>query len=855
MIYDLRTEYMTLPLGIDNAKPQLSWKLNPTEKNLEQKAYRIMVASSPEKIAEDNGDLWDSGKVNSSDETCIEYDGKKLKTGMQCFWKVMIWDKKNKPSEWSENAYWSMGIIEPDAWKANWIGFNQARDKAEKACKKDQKLHPPAIYMRKGFALKKPVRKAFLYASSLGNYEMHLNGQRIGEDYFTPGWTDYNTRIYYNTYDVTDLLENGSNAIGGILADGWYSGYVGFGSRRDHFGKYPRLSAMLIIEHVDGSQTKIVTNRTWKATTGPILKGDFLDGETYDARLEIPGWDTPGFNDSDWKQVNTTNKIKVIVEAYPSVTVKVFKELKPLSVKEPKKGNFVFDMGTNFAGFVRLKVKSRKGKKIIIKYAEKLNPDGTVYTANLRSAQATDTYICKGGGEEIWQPRFTFHGFQYVSVQGFSGTPGKDAITGIELTSSTDVVGNFKCSNSKLNQLYHNVCQTQRANFIDIPTDCPQRDERLGWTGDAQAYIRTAVLNMDVQSFFRKWLVDLSDAQFENGDFPKVAPEQVALGSGGPAWADAGIICPWAIYETYGDKRILEKHYDAMCKFMDYLHKSAPDYLAPEKFHCFGDWLNIEDPTSKELIYSAYHAGNATIMEKIATILGKKQDAKKFNKRFDDIKKAFNEAFIDKDGKTKDNSQTSYILPLFFDLVDGKIKKKVEANLIKRIEECNWHLSTGFVGTRDLMHVLSKIGRDDVAYRLLFNETFPSWLFPVKNGAKSIWERWNSWTPEDGFGDVGMNSFSHYAYGAVYQWICENIGGIKSVKPGFKEIVIKPCITDKLNWAETTYNSIHGEIRVYWKRQKEKVNMEVTVPPNVKAKIYVPGKKKPVAVGSGNYTF
>ncbi|MHC5074288.1 MAG: family 78 glycoside hydrolase catalytic domain, partial [Planctomycetota bacterium] len=636
-----------------------------------------------------------------------------------------------------------------------------------------------------------------------------------------------------------------------------YAGHIGADKFRDHYGKNSRLLSQLIIEHLDGSNILVATDGSWKANTGPILEGDFLAGETYDARLEMVGWDEPGFNAGDWTKVDVTDKIKTKVEAYPSNTIQVFQEIKPLSVKEPMKGNFVFDMGTNFAGVVRLKVRGDKGRKITLRFGERLKEDGTVYTANLREARVIDTYICKGQGVEVWQPKFTFHGFQYVQMTGFAGKPGRDAITGIELTSATPVTGIFECSDPRLNHLYHNICQTQRANFIDVPTDCPQRDERLGWTGDAQAYIRTACLNADVQSFFRKWFVNLTDAQLENGDFPKVAPAigNWIKGSGGPAWADAGIICPWAIYEVYGDKVVLEKHYEAMKKFVEFRFKSAPEHLAPEKFDCYGGWRNIDANTPKDVIYTAYTAGDAQIMAKIAAVLGKDADVAKFNKLSEDIKYAFNNAYVKGDGTIKEDTQTAYILALWFDLVDDQMKEKVEMHLIDRIKERDWHLSTGFVGTRDLMHVLTKIGRTDVAYRLLFTDTYPSWLFPVKNGATSIWERWDSWTPEKGFGDVGMNSFSHYTYGSVGQWMFENIGGIKSVKPGYKEIVIRPYITGQLTWAKTSYDSIHGLIAVDWKRKGQKVTLKVSVPANVKAVIHVPKKKEPVEVGSGVYTF
>ncbi|MBL7115925.1 MAG: family 78 glycoside hydrolase catalytic domain [Kiritimatiellae bacterium] len=714
---------------------------------------------------------------------------------------------------------------------------------------------PPPRYLRKEFALKDKVKKATLKASALGWYNVHINGQMIGDDYFAPGWTDYNKRVYYNTYDVTDMLQKGNNAVGAILADGWYSGYIGWGRKRNHYGKNIRFMAQVEVEYSDGSTETIITDESWKATAdGPLDEADILMGERYDARKEMPGWDKAKYDDSAWKKVDVTESIKAKIEPFPTVTVKKFRELKPLSVKEPLSGSFVYDLGSNFAGFARLKVQAPKGTEIKLAFGEMLLPNGDILKSNLRGARAEDTYICKGEGVEVWEPRFTFHGFQYVRMTGYPGTPDKDAVTGIEVTSATRVVGSFECSDERLNKLYRNIIQTQRANFIDIPTDCPQRDERLGWTGDAQAYIRTACLNMDVQSFFHKWLVDLEDSQLGNGDYPCVVPRKVAGGSGGPAWADAGIICPWAIYEVYGDKSILEKQYDSMARFMAYRDgKMQGNRIS--KFHCFGDWLNIGANTPKDVIFVAYTAGNAQIMSKVADILGKQEDVEKYNKMHERFKKAFNEMFVGEDGKIKGHTQTCYILALGFDLVDGEMKKKVEEHLIERIEERKWHLSTGFVGTRDLMHVLTKIGRNDIAYRLLFNDTYPSWLFPVKNGATSIWERWDSWTPNKGFQSAKMNSFSHYAYGAIGQWMFENIGGIRHAEPGYKKISIKPIITDKLDWAKVSYDSIQGMISVNWEREGDKVNLEVEIPEGAKAEVYVPGKDKPENVKAGKHKF
>jgi len=714
---------------------------------------------------------------------------------------------------------------------------------------------PPAKYLRKDFALKGAIRKATLKASALGLYEIHLNGERVGEDYFAPGWTDYHKRVYYNTYDVTRMLKEGDNAIGAVVADGWYAGYVGFGRRREFYGRNVRVNAELVVECEDGSTETVVTDDSWRGSGGPILEADFLMGEVYDATREMDGWDEAGFDDTAWRAVDITETVAAKVEPYPTETVQVFREIEPLSVSEPKEGVFVFDMGANFAGFARLKVKGERGTRVTLAFGERLLEDGTILKQNLRSARAEDTYVCKGEGVETWEPRFTFHGFQYVSMTGFPGTPGKDAVTGIELTSATEVVGSFACSDERLNKLYRNIIQTQRANFIDIPTDCPQRDERLGWTGDAQAYIRTACLNMDVQRFFGKWLVDLMDAQLPNGDLPKVAPLKVTGGSGGPAWADAGIICPWAIYEVYGDRAILEKHYDAMARFMAFRESSMQNFLPPARFHCFGDWLSIGAKTPKDVIFSAYTAGDARIMAKVATVLGKDDDAQRYRALYENIKAAFNKAYVGADGRIKGDTQTCYVMALWFDLVDGEMRQKAAAHLIERIKARDWHLSTGFVGTRDLMHVLTKIGRTDVAYRLLFTDTYPSWLFPVKNGATSIWERWDSWTPEKGFQNPGMNSFSHYAYGAVGQWMFENIGGIRSDAPGYEKIVIKPAITDQLDWAKVSYKSVRGLIAVEWRRDGAEVDLVVEIPGDTVAKVFVPGREKAVSVNGGTHRF
>jgi alpha-L-rhamnosidase len=699
---------------------------------------------------------------------------------------------------------------------------------------------PPAQYLRKSFVLTKPVRRAVVYSSALGNYELYFNGKQVEDACFMPGWTDYNVRVYYNTFDVTNLLHEGTNAVGAILGDGWYSGHIGWGHIRDHYGKNTRLAVQLYVEYTDGTSRTITTDSSWKAATGPILESDFLMGEMYDARQEIAGWSSAGFNDAEWKAVNVTEKIEAKIQSYPGVLVRKFKEIKPVGITEPKEDTYVFDMGTNFAGFAMLKVDGPESRQVVLRFAERLNPDGTIYTTNLRSARATDTYICKGKGTEVWQPRFTFHGFQYVEVTGYPGKPGRDAIIGIELTSATPVVGNFACSDDTANKLYRNICQTQRANFIEIPTDCPQRDERLGWMGDAQIYVRTATYNSDVSAFFTKWLVDVEDAQLPNGAFSDVSPRRVAMGGGTAAWGDAGVICPWTIYQVYGDKRVLAQHYDSMAKWVEYCKGTTKGLLRPAEG--YGDWLSIKADTPKDILATAYFAYSTKLMAQTAEVLGRQEDSQKYRQLYEDIKQAFNRAYVAEDGRIKGDTQTVYVLALAFDLLPQAKQPAAVRYLVDNIKNRDWHLSTGFVGTKDLMQTLMRFDQTDVAYRLFHNDTFPSWGFSIRHGATSIWERWDGWTPEKGFQDPGMNSFAHYSFGAVCEWMFKTISGIDTEGPAYKHIVIHPRPGGRLTWAKTSYKSIHGQISTDWQVKGQTFTLNITIPANTTATVYVPAE-------------
>jgi alpha-L-rhamnosidase len=758
------------------------------------------------------------------------------------------WKSTDQPAD-----NWMAGRLDTSAWPAVRVLGDHGAQPWGKLQFADVFL-PPASYFRNEFSTDKPVARATLYGSALGLVELHLNGRLISDDFFTPGWTDYNKRVYYRAYDVTGLIRRGGNALGAVLADGWFSGYVGYRGNRELYGKFPRVRVQLHLEFEDGSTADIATGPGWKAATGPIREADFLKGETYDARLDLVGWDEPGCEDRHWYAVDVgSNEVHPLIQAHPGPPVRAFREFRAQRITQPKPGVFVLDLGQNFAGLPRLKVSGKPGQKITLRFAERLNPDGTIYTTNLRSARATDTYICKGQGTEVWQPRFTFHGFQYIEVTGLSGKPGKDTVVGLALSSDTPVVGGFTCSDAMLNKLHNNIYYTQRANFIDLPTDCPQRDERMGWTGDAQVYVRTATLNTDVEAFFTKWLVDLDDGQRADGQYPCVAPSVVAGDDGGPGWSDAGVVCPSTIYDVYGDRRILERHYDSMKRFIEFCRKrSTPDLLPPEKFHCYGDWLSIKANTPKEVIYTAYFARCTKLTANAARVLGKTEDAKEYDALFLAIRKAFNRAYVAADGRIKGDSQACYALALDFNLVTGKKAKQAAQYLVEDIEKRDWHLSTGFIGTKYLMLALSKIGRADVGYRLLHNDTFPSWGFSIKQGATSIWERWDGWTPEKGFQDAGMNSFAHYSFGAVYQWMVGNIGGINSAAPAFKQIRIAPQPDPQLKSASVAYDSVRGRIATEWQRKEGKLRLHVTVPANTTAQIVLPAQSAGAITESGH---
>jgi alpha-L-rhamnosidase len=846
IVTNLRCEYQHNPLGIDAAQPRLSWQIQSDQRGVRQTAYQILVASSPEQLATGQGDLWDSSKVDSDQSVYVVYAGKELQSGMRCWWKVRVWDSNGQPSAYSEPAWWELGLLDRGEWIGTWIGAMLAGG---------PQTTSPAPFVRTRFMLDRPVARARLYATALGLYEPHLNGQVVGEGLLTPGWADYAIRVQYQVYDVTDSLRQGENVLGAVLGDGWYCGYVGW-RERQRYGDRPRFLAQLAITFADGSTQTIASGERWKAAYGPILESDMQMGESYDARRELSGWDAPGYDDARWLPVEPCAALGIALTAMRGPMVKRIQEIQPIG--EPREidgglaSKWIFDLGQNMVGRVRLKVSGKAGTTVTLRHAEVLNPDGSLYTTNLRRARQTDHYTLRGVGEEVWEPRFTFHGFRYVELSGYAGTPTRETITGVVIHSDMPPTGSFRCSDPLINQLQHNIEWGQRGNFVDVPTDCPQRDERLGWTGDAQVFIRTAAFNMDVAGFFAKWTRDMEDAQSPEGTYPMVVPNPGAGPDGGPAWADAGIICPWTIYQVYGDVRLLEERYDSMRRFVGFLAETSRDGLRnyPEYtgWHGFGDWLALDGSegnfggTSKELIGTAFFAYSARLLERIARVLGKREDAERYAALFQDARRAFQTRFVTPGGLIAGETQTAYVLALHFDLLPQELRLAALDALVRDIKRRDTHLSTGFVGTPYISWVLSENGRPDIAYALLKQTTWPSWLYSVTQGATTIWERWDGWTHDKGFQNPSMNSFNHYAYGAIGAWLYAVVGGIDldPERPGYKHIVMRPRPGGDLTSATTELRSIYGPIHSAWTLEKGFFDWQIVIPANTTATVYIP---------------
>ena len=860
----LRAEYKENPLGIDARKPRLSWRIQSTARGVTQSAYQIQVAKTAGALRSGTSLVWDSGRVASDESIQRAYDGPPLRSGQKYHWRVRVWDGGGKPTGWSEPASWEMGLLEASDWKASWI---------EPAQPEDPKKSGPVAMLRREFKLRGPVASARAYVTSHGLYEMQLNGQGVSDQLFTPGWTSYNRRLQYQTYDVTSLLKSGDNAVAVQLGNGWYRGFLAWQDRRNIYGERLALLGQIQVTYKDGREETIGTDQGWKASTGPILMSEIYHGETYDARLEKPGWALPGFADASWSAVKVVEgrKDDLITPAGPPV--RRIEELKPIKILKTPAGDTVVDLGQNMVGWVRLKVQGPTGTTVTLRHAEVLDKQGNFYVENLRAAKATLQYTLKGGGLETFEPHFTFFGFRYVAVAGYPGEVTPESVTGVVIHSDMARTSEFETSKPLLNQLQHNIVWGQKGNFLDVPTDCPQRDERLGWTGDAQAFSPTAAFNMDVAGFFTKWLKDVAADQFESGSVPHVIPNvlpdyQGQQPGGAAGWADAAVIIPWNMYLSYGDKRVLETQYESMTRWVEYERKRAGDDFIWSGDPHFGDWLAFASTasdypgatTGKDLIATAFFAHSTDLLQRTALVLGKKDDAARYGEQLGRIKAAFRKEFVTETGRVGEDTQTAYTLALQFDLLSEDLRPVAAKRLAQEVRTRK-HLTTGFLGTPYLCHVLVRYGYLDEAYMLLNREEYPSWLYPVKQGATTIWERWDGQKPDGSFQSAGMNSFNHYAYGAIGEWMYRVLAGIEidETAPGYKHILIDPRPGGGFTSAKASHQTMYGKVSSAWTLKDGAFELLVEVPANTTATVRLPGAQlgsvteggRPLVAGNG----
>ncbi|MBB5352129.1 alpha-L-rhamnosidase [Haloferula luteola] len=934
--YDLRvSEGFVEPIGFYDATPRFSWKVPASAAEGMQAAYRIVAASSPEKLPND-ADLWDSGKVDSSTNAWVAYAGKPLGSRQKVYWQVQLWDGADAVSAWSAPTGFELGLLHPSDWQAQWIRMappaaaelpkitirsaryepdghpDQAVDVTDKLRQNlaagqtsvrsgnelaggdplygvVKQLHleyarngetievrvpenqaydlatgappapvPPFVpeYLRKEFGVAGKIAEARLHVTARGLFEVHLNGAKIGNDYLAPGWTPYTEKLESLTYDVTAQIREGTNALGVILGEGWYAGRLGWRDQHASGLHNPELLLQLEITDENGKRTTLVTDDSWMATAdGPLRFSGIYDGETYDARKELTGWDQPGYDSAQWRGVTTSpvgDSITIAPKRHQAV--RIDRELPAVSVNEPTPGRFVFDFGQNLVGWPKLRLPVKAGETVTIRFAEMLQKDGTLYTDNYRSAKSTDTYTAAIDGTVEWHPRLTFHGFRYVELSGLpeGAHPETSWVKAEVLHSDFSWKGSFESSHALLKQLQSNIQWGLRGNFVDIPTDCPQRDERLGWTGDAQVFAPAAIFNADVHAFFASWLESMRLDQHEDGSIPNVIPNILEDHCGGPGWSDAATVIPWELYVRTGDPTLLEENFDMMRRWVGYYANQAHDGIVD--ITAYGDWLqpyplnqDSKADTPKDLLGTAYFARSADFTAKAARVLGKDDEAKRLEQLRDEIAQAFTAKFFDAQGKltTPVETQTGYLVALGFDLLPEEVRPLAVTHLAKLLEISEGHLRTGFLGTPLLAPVLDRFGRTDLAYAALFKETYPSWFYSIHQGATTMWERWNSYSHEDGFGDAGMNSFNHYAYGAIGQWMYERIAGLAPdpEHPGYQHFFVRPRPGGPLEHASAQLETPQGMARSGWRKTAQGIEIFASVPANCTATLCLPASE------------
>ncbi|HEY8898192.1 MAG TPA: family 78 glycoside hydrolase catalytic domain [Niastella sp.] len=843
-LQQLRTENLVNPIGLDASTPRFSWQLTGNQRGIMQTAFEIKVSAG-------NNAVWNSGKVTSDQSIQVPYAGKPLQSATRYQWQVRVWDNNGRATAWSAPATFQTALLSTADWKAQWINPGFAEDQKTR----------PAILFRKTFTTGKKIKTATAYITAHGLYEAQINGKRVGDDYLTPGWTSYKKRLQYQVYDVTSLLANGQNAIGVSVGNGWYRSDLAWNGNNNTFGSDCGLLLQLAITYTDGTNELVATDDSWRSSTGSIRYAEIYHGETIDTRQEKTGWATAGYNDAGWSNVKTENYSKDVLIATYNEPIKKHETFKPIKVLKTPAGKTVLDFGQNLVGWVTIKAKGKSGDSIVIKHAEVLDKYGNFYTENLRAAKATATYVLDGK-ENVLEPHFTFFGFRYIQVEGYPGEIDPDNFTAVALYSSMQPTGSFTSSHPLLNQLQHNIQWGQRGNFLDVPTDCPQRDERLGWTGDAQAFSRTAAFNFGVNNFFSKWMHDVTADQRADGLIPSVVPNVLGPKSGGSSgWADVVTILPWNTYLAYGDKKILEDEYNSMKAWVGYMQSQSKNDLWQSGSH-YGDWLfyrPFDDNdgkaavTDKFLIAQCFYANSVQIVINTARLLGKTEDVTTYEALLTKVKEAFVKEYLTPNGRLVSGTQTAYVLALNFDMLPEPLRKQAAARLVENIKAYKEHLTTGFLGTPYLCHVLSRFGYNYLAYKLLLQETYPSWLYPVKMGATTIWERWDGQKPDSTFQTPNMNSFNHYAYGAIGDWMYRVMAGLDTYedKPGYRHIKIQPHPGGGLTKAAATLQTNYGIASSGWTLNGNELTMEVEIPANTTADIFIPGTAIDVITESG----
>ena len=856
----LTCEYRTNLLGTDIRAPRFGWKLVSDTRGTVQQAYRLQVAGPGADFA---SAVWDSGRIESEQSIQVAYAGSETNSRTRYHYRVKVWDGAGRESDWSETAWWETGLLQADEWKAKWVTPDPGAIDP----------HAKEVFMlRSRFETGAGIRSARIYATAAGVYELYLNGSRVGDELFAPGWTSYSTRQQYQTYDVTSQLQSGVNGIGVLLGDGWYKGELTWLSKRNIYGDRRAVLLQLCIQYEDGSEQWVISDSNWKCSTGPILLSEFYAGEIYDARLEKKGWSLADYPDAEWKEATVVELPVTQLVAQENWPCRVTKTIHPREVIRTPAGELVLDMGQNLVGRIRMTLEAPAGTRIVLQHAEVLDKEGSFYTANLRKAKAQIEYIAKGEGTETYTPYFTFQGFRYLKIEGFPAAEDElllRSFTAEVIHSDMEPTGHFECSDPMVNQLQRNIVWGQRGNFLDVPTDCPQRDERLGWTGDAQVFIRTAAFNYHVGPFFTKWLRDLKADQRPNGSVPFVIPnaleDYISTMWGdetytSSAWGDAAAVCPWTVYLIYGDERLLAEQYGSMKAWVEFIRaQGANEHLWNTGFH-FGDWLALDahegsyfGATPVDLVATAYYALSTRLLRDSARVLGKQEEANEYGELLDGIIAKFRETFLTLEGRMKAQTQTAQILPLVFGLVGDAERKLIAKDLNELVVGNGYHLDTGFVGTPYLCLALSENGYHETAVKLLLQETYPSWLYSITKGATTIWEHWDGIKPDGSFWSDNMNSYNHYAYGAIGEWMYRYIAGLDmdETRAAYKRIRIQPHIEGELTSASASFASSYGMIKSAWKITGGEVEVQVSVPANTTAQITLPGAKINLVEESG----